>query len=254
MVFTALVCPLHYPARPKNSSPYPRIALKADDIEALKTKFGFNPSEKFVVPKETYDAYNEIAKKGADTEAKWNSLLKSYGDKYPKEHAELSRRIAGELPENWESTLPVYKTSDAAKASRALSETVLTSISAVLPELIGGSADLTGSNLTKVKGSVDFQPPSTKLGDYSGTYIRYGVREHAMGAIANGLHAYGGIIPFVGTFLVSFTRGVSGPYSHLCSRTLSRTLPVPSVSLPSAHTRSSGSVSIHPPFYEHCRF
>lgn len=183
--------------------------LKADDIEALKTKFGFNPSEKFVVPKETYDAYNEIAKKGADTEAKWNSLLKSYGDKYPKEHAELSRRIAGELPENWESTLPVYKTSDAAKASRALSETVLTSISAVLPELIGGSADLTGSNLTKVKGSVDFQPPSTKLGDYSGTYIRYGVREHAMGAIANGLHAYGGIIPFVGTFLnfVSYAAG-----------------------------------------------
>jgi len=75
--------------------------------------------------------------------------------------------------------------------------------------LMGGSADLTGSNLTKVKGSTDFQPPSTNLGNYAGTYIRYGVREHAMGAIANGLHAYGGIVPFVATFLnfVSYAAG-----------------------------------------------
>ena len=73
---------------------------------------------------------------------------------------------------------------------------------------MGGSADLTGPNLTRVKDAVDFQPPSTGLGNYAGTYIRYGVREHAMGAIANGLAAYGGIIPFVGTFLVSLSRGM----------------------------------------------
>jgi transketolase len=97
----------------------------------------------------------------------------------------------------------VYKPSDAAQASRKLSEIVLTAISPVLPDLLGGSADLTGSNLTKVKNNTDFQPPNTKLGTYAGTYIRYGVREHAMGAIANGLNAYGGIIPFIGTFLVS---------------------------------------------------
>lgn len=66
----------------------------------------------------------------------------------------------------------------------------------------GGSADLTGSNLTRVKSAEDFQHPDTKLGTYKGTYIRYGVREHAMGAIMNGLAAYGGIIPFGGTFLV----------------------------------------------------
>ena len=79
---------------------------------------------------------------------------------------------------------------------------VLSAIPPVLPDLMGGSAELTGSNLTRVKNVVDFQPPSTGLGDYSGVYIRYGVREHAMGAIANGLAAYGGFIPFVGTFMV----------------------------------------------------
>ena len=129
-------------------------------------------------------------------------MLASYGKKYPNEHAELTRRISGKLPEGWEKTLPVYKPTDAAQASRKLSEIVLTAIIPGLPDLIGGSADLTGSNLTKVKKSVDFQPPSTGLGTYAGTYIRYGVREHGMGAIANGLAAYGAIIPFVATFLV----------------------------------------------------
>ena len=80
---------------------------------------------------------------------------------------------------------------------------MLQSISEFVPDLVGGSADLTGSNLTRVKEAVDFQPPSTKLGTYAGRYIRYGVREHGMGAIMNGLAAYGGIIPFGGTFLVS---------------------------------------------------
>lgn len=179
------------------------LALKPDDIEALKTKFGLVPDQKFQVPQKTYDLYSEFGKRGAILEAKWNALLAEYGQKYPKEHAELTRRIVGKLPQGWEQKLPVYKTSDAAQASRKLSEIVLTSIIPVLPEMIGGSADLTGSNLTKVKNSVDFQPPSTGLGNYAGTYIRYGVREHGMGAIANGLSAYGGIIPFVATFLVN---------------------------------------------------
>jgi transketolase len=79
--------------------------------------------------------------------------------------------------------------------------------------LIGGSADLTGSNLTKVKNSTDFQHPSTGLGNYAGTYIRYGVREHGMGAIANGIAAYGGAIPYVATFLVSFEATFIAPVS-----------------------------------------
>ena len=176
--------------------------MKADDISALKTKFGFKPEQQFYVPDETYAAYAEVAKKGAELEAAWDKLLAAYGEKYPKEHAELTRRIAGKLPEGWEKALPTYTPSDPAQASRKLSEIVLSKLVPVLPELVGGSADLTGSNLTKVKGQTDFQPPSTNLGTYAGTYIRYGVREHGMGAIGNGLVAYGGIIPYVATFLV----------------------------------------------------
>ncbi|KAI0029634.1 thiamine diphosphate-binding protein, partial [Vararia minispora EC-137] len=114
----------------------------------------------------------------------------------------------------WEQKfkLPTYTPADAAQASRRLSEIVLTAITPVLPDLIGGSADLTGSNLTRVKGVTDFQPPSAGLGIYTGalrslpqlhagTYIRYGVREHGMDAIANGLAACGGVVPFIATFL-----------------------------------------------------
>lgn len=184
------------------------IALKADDIQTLKAKFGFNPDEKFAIPKDTYDAYAAIAARGAKLESEWNTLLSSYAKRFPNEHAELTRRISGKLPDNWEKLLPTYKVSDAAQASRKLSELVLTALTPNLPELIGGSADLTPSNLTKVKATTDFQPENTGLGTYRGTYIRFGVREHAMGAIANGLHAYGAIVPFVATFLVSSVRKI----------------------------------------------
>lgn len=190
---------------------YLAAALKADDIEQIKTKFGFDPKQKYFVPQEVTTAYAAIAQRGAALEQEWEKLLGSYCEKYPNEHAELARRIKGDLPEGWETKLPVYKPTDAAVASRKLSETVLTAITPVLPDLMGGSADLTGSNLTKVPKSVDFQPESTGLGTYKGIYIRYGVREHAMGAIMNGLSAYGGIIPFGGTFLVSLI------YSHRVS-------------------------------------
>ncbi|KAI9064187.1 transketolase [Trametes sanguinea] len=183
--------------------------LKPDDIQALKTKFGLPADQSFYVPKETYDVYHAVAARGAKLEAQWNDLLSSYAQKFPAEHAELTRRIAGKLPDGWEKSLPVYKPSDPAQASRKLSEIVLSAIVPKLPELMGGSADLTGSNLTRTKTMIDFQPESTGLGSYKGTYIRFGVREHGMGAIANGMHAYGGIIPFVATFLnfVSYAAG-----------------------------------------------
>merc|ERR1712000_414805 len=183
--------------------------LKKDDIKQLKEKFGFNPEESFVVPKEVSELYGKHASEGAAAEEEWNKLLASYAEKFPKEHADLTRRLKGELPEGWEKALPVYTPADPAVASRKLSETVLSKIIDVVPELLGVSADLTGSNLTRWKQAVDFQPESTGLGDYSGRYIRYGVREHAMGAIMNGLAAYGTIIPYGGTFLnfVSYAAG-----------------------------------------------
>ena len=175
--------------------------LKDDDIRQLKEKFGFNPDDKFIVPQEVIDAYKGYAKRGADAHAEWNKLLAAYGEKYPKEKAELERRAAHKLPEGWEKCLPTFTPEDKPAASRKLSEGVLTKLSAALPELLGGSADLTGSNLTRWSDATDFQPPATHLGEWSGRYIRYGVREHAMGAIMNGLHAYGLHIPTGGTFL-----------------------------------------------------
>lgn len=183
--------------------------LKADDIEQLKTQLGFDPKESFVVPQEVTDLYKKVAEAGAAAENQWNDLFAKYSKEYPELAKEFTRRFKGELPEGWEKSLPLYKPGDDAVASRKLSEIVLTKIHEVLPELVGGSADLTGSNLTRWKDAVDFQPPSTKLGDYTGRYIRYGVREHGMGAIMNGISAYGGIIPYGGTFLnfVSYAAG-----------------------------------------------
>jgi len=183
--------------------------LKADDIKQLKEKFGFNPDQTFTVPQEVYDLYGKHSSEGAAAEEEWNKLFAKYKESYPKEHADLSRRLKGDLPEGWEKHLPTYTPADSAVASRKLSETVLSKIESVLPELFGGSADLTGSNLTRWKEAVDFQPKANGLGDYSGRYIRYGVREHAMGAIMNGLAAYGTILPYGGTFLnfVSYAAG-----------------------------------------------
>lgn len=184
-------------------------ALKADDIKQIKQKFGFNPDQSFVVPQEVYDLYGKHSSEGAALEKKWNELLAKYGESFPKEHADLTRRLSGKLPAGWEKLLPTYTPSDSAIATRKLSETVLGKIVEAVPELLGGSADLTGSNLTRWKGAVDFQPKSTGLGDYAGRYVRYGVREHGMGAIMNGLAAYGTILPYGGTFLnfVSYGAG-----------------------------------------------
>ncbi|RFU29153.1 hypothetical protein B7463_g7192, partial [Scytalidium lignicola] len=183
--------------------------LKIDDIKQVKQKFGFDPEKTFVVPQEVYDLYNKKGSQGAALEQEWGNMLETYSQKYASEAKDLKRRLTGELPEGWQTKLPVYSPSDAAVASRKLSETVLTAIHDAIPELVGGSADLTGSNLTRWKDAVDFQPPSLKIGDWTGRYIRYGVREHAMGAIMNGLAAYGTVIPYGGTFLnfVSYAAG-----------------------------------------------
>ncbi|KAL2006661.1 hypothetical protein VTN00DRAFT_9329 [Thermoascus crustaceus] len=183
--------------------------LKADDAQSVKKLFGFDPEQSFVVPQEVYDLYRKHSAEGAAKEQEWNNLFQKYASEYPVEHADLVRRLSGKLPEGWEKNLPTYKPTDAAVASRKLSETVLEKIHNVIPELLSGSADLTGSNNTRWKNAVDFQPPEYGIGDWSGRYIRYGVREHAMAAIMNGLAAYGTIIPAGGTFLnfVSYAAG-----------------------------------------------
>ncbi|KAF2259307.1 transketolase [Lojkania enalia] len=183
--------------------------LKADDIKQVKEKFGFDPEKTFVVPQEVYDMYHKHAAEGAAAEQEWNKMFEKYGQEYKDLHADFARRLTRDLPEGWQNKLPTYKPTDAAVASRKLSESVLEAIHDVIPELLSGSADLTGSNNTRWKKAVDFQPPSLGIGEWSGRYIRYGVREHAMAAIMNGLSAYGTIIPAGGTFLnfVSYAAG-----------------------------------------------
>ena len=184
-------------------------ALKADDIEQVKKKFGFNPEETFVVPSEVYELYGKHSAEGAAAEKKWNDLLEKYAEEFKAEAADLKRRHSRKLPEGWEKSLPVYKPTDGAVATRKTSEKVLESIYKAVPELLSGSADLTGSNNTRWKDAVDFQPPSTGIGEWSGRYMRYGVREHAMAAAMNGMSAYGTVIPAGGTFLnfVSYAAG-----------------------------------------------
>jgi transketolase len=183
--------------------------LKEDDRAAVKEKFGFDPSKSFVVPQEVYDMYHKHADEGAAAEQEWNKLFEKYAGEHKTEAADLKRRLSGELPEGWQEHLPTYKVSDPAIASRKLSETVIEKIYDVIPEFVSGSADLTGSNNTRWKSAVDFQPPNTGIGEWSGRYMRYGVREHSMAAIMNGLEAYGTLIPAGGTFLnfVSYAAG-----------------------------------------------
>ena len=184
-------------------------ALKEDDCKSVKAKFGFDPEQSFVVPQKVYDMYHARGAEGAAKEQEWNNLFAKYGEEYKNEHADLLRRLSGKLPEGWEKKLPTYKPGDKAIASRKLSEAVLEAIHESVPDLIGGSADLTGSNNTRWKNAVDFQPPNLEIGNYAGRYIRYGVREHAMAGMMNGIAAYGTLIPFGGTFLnfVSYAAG-----------------------------------------------
>ncbi|KAJ3185364.1 Transketolase [Gaertneriomyces sp. JEL0708] len=184
--------------------------LGDSDIMNVKSKFGFNPEQKFYVPSEVYDHYNKnTLKKGEDAESAWKKLFDAYSKEFPELGAELTRRINKELPKGFAETLPRYTAADAPVATRKLSQIVLDKIAPKLPELIGGSADLTGSNLTRWKGAEDFQAKETGFGTYAGRYIRFGVREHGMAAICNGIHAYGASIPFCATFFnfISYALG-----------------------------------------------
>lgn len=183
--------------------------LKVDDIKQFKEKAGISP-EPFHIPKSVRTMYSKHAARGTLAEAQWSKTFTRYQTREPELHAELTRRLRGELPGDWQQILPIYRESDPSLASRKLSETTLTALQAALPELMSGSADLTSSNLTRWKDARDFQAADTGLGSGEGRYLRWGVREHAMGAAMNGIAAYGAnLIPCAGTFLnfVSYAAG-----------------------------------------------
>ncbi|OGT82431.1 MAG: transketolase [Gammaproteobacteria bacterium RIFCSPLOWO2_02_FULL_61_13] len=172
--------------------------LGTDEVAKARAQIGW-PHAPFVIPEEYYQDW-DARLRGARAEAKWRRGFKAYREVYPELAAEFERRMSGALPENWEATTRAFVAATAAKgeniATRKASQNALNAYGPVLPELIGGSADLTGSNLTLWSGSTTF------TGTTAGNYIYYGVREFAMAAINNGIALHGGLIPYGGTFLI----------------------------------------------------
>lgn len=152
----------------------------------------------FEVPQDALDHFRKAIERGSQAEAEWNETLATYRSKYPEEAATFERMLSGQLPAGWEKALPVYTTESKKDATRNQSGATLNAISAVLPELIGGSADLAPSNKTLVKAEGDFQK-----GQYQNRNLHFGVREHGMGAICIGMALHkSGLIPYGATFLV----------------------------------------------------
>lgn len=173
-------------------------ALGDEEIAATKAALGWNYGP-FEIPEEVYEAWDH-REAGKALEAEWDKMYAAYEKAYPKEAAELARRLAGDLPENWDEIVmdAVCAAEEAQEtvATRKASQKALNALAPALPELLGGSADLTGSNLTNWK-----DVKSLNTGDFHARHISYGVREFGMSAILNGIALFGGFIPYGATFL-----------------------------------------------------
>jgi transketolase len=168
--------------------------LGEDEIKLTKEFYGWDPEKQFYIPEKALTQFRKALEAGKKKEAKWNEKFSAYKQKFPEIAAELERIRKGNFGEEWKKALPIFTD---AMATREASGKTLNAISPFLPSMIGGSADLAPSNNTFVKSMGEFQAKS-----YGNRYIRYGVREHAMGAIMNGMAVTDGIIPYSGTFFV----------------------------------------------------
>ncbi len=168
------------------------------EAEIVKTKenLGWPTEPSFLAPEEVLEFMRKAAAGGALAQDSWNSAIEAYRANHPELVKEFLSAVAGQLPDGWSSSMPSFETGKAL-ASRASSGQVLSALSANIPTLIGGSADLTGSNLTLPKG---VKPISRD--DFSGRYIHFGIREHGMGGILNGMTLHGGLRVYGGTFLI----------------------------------------------------
>lgn len=167
------------------------------ELAAAKENAGWPVEPKFFVPEDVLDFYRKAVELGEWYEKDWNNIADSYKKIDPEKLNEFLRRISGDLPKDWEVGLPVFEANAKGMGSRVASGKVINSLAAKIPEMMGGSADLTPSNNTWIDGDKDFQP-----GQEDGRYIHFGVREHAMGSILNGIALYGGFIPYGASFLV----------------------------------------------------
>jgi transketolase len=186
--------------------------LGEEEVKLTKKNLGWPLEPPFFIPDQALKHFRESLGKGAAAEAEWSRKFAAYAKKFPDSAEEFTQFMRGELPRSWDSDIPLFPADSKGMATRVASGKVMTAIAAKLPMLIGGSADLDPSTHTALKGKGDFQSPKLLPKDtqgsagggwnYAGRNLHYGVREHAMGAISNGLAVHGGIIPYCSTFLV----------------------------------------------------
>lgn len=171
--------------------------LGDDELNAAKDNLGWPKEPRFLIPEDVLDFYRKAVDRGRELEADWKLRLEAYTRLFPDLGAELNRRFNGELPKGWEASLPKFPADPKGMATRAASGKVINALAPIIPELIGGSADLAPSNNTKIDGVPAFQKDSP-----AGRNFHFGVREHAMGSVLNGMAVFGGLIPYGATFLV----------------------------------------------------
>jgi len=168
-----------------------------EELDGAKKNLGWPIEPKFHVPDDVLAFFRKAIKRGIRAEKQWREKLKEYLSENPQLDTELERRLMGELPENWDADLPIFPADSKGMATRAASGNVINILAGRLPELIGGSADLAPSNNTWINDSPAFQWDKPE-----GRNFHFGVREHGMGAIINGMAVHGGLIPYGGTFLI----------------------------------------------------
>ncbi len=171
--------------------------LGQDEIKLTKQALGYPSQEPFYVAPEALRYWREAAKRRAKTQDEWKKIYDAYKAANAGLEKELQRRLRGELPEGWEDAIPTFTAKDGNVASRAASGIVINAIGKKIPELMGGSADLASSTNTIIKGE-----PSFSAENYAGRNFHFGIREHGMGSIMNGMSLFGGIIPYGATFLI----------------------------------------------------
>ena len=186
--------------------------LGIDDVRKTKQKLGWPIEPDFLVPDEALVRFRVAKTRGGQEEATWNERMRAYVIAFPDLAEELVGRLRGELPPGWDADIPAFAADDKGLATRDASATVMNAIAPRLSALVGGSADLDPSTKTALKGLGDFNPPPAPDEDQQGSdgggwsragrNLHFGVREHAMGAIVNGLAAHGGFVPYGATFLI----------------------------------------------------
>jgi len=186
--------------------------LGQEEVKLTKQALGWPLDPPFCTPDKALEHFRLALEKGKQAEGEWNARLSDYSNAFPNLAKEFQQGLAGELPKGWDTDIPIFPTDAKGMSTRVASGKVLNSIDRNLPSLIGGSADLDPSTHTALTAMGDFENPSGESGNlqgssgggwsYGGRNLHFGVREHAMGSIANGLAVHGGVIPFTATFLI----------------------------------------------------